>query len=98
MLKQKIISEKRNINAQQMNSIPSDSPTFRYPDGSIRAKPASLDETKKYIDNNTVEFPPGVADLRGRSHVQRTAPNAENKMFEVPPARHEVVYRDLTKP
>eukprot|EP01063_Lacrimia_lanifica_P009241 TRINITY_DN16243_c0_g1_i1.p1 TRINITY_DN16243_c0_g1~~TRINITY_DN16243_c0_g1_i1.p1 ORF type:complete len:424 (+),score=161.45 TRINITY_DN16243_c0_g1_i1:106-1377(+) len=88
---------KRKLLKEQKAAIAGGKTLFRYPDGTIRELPASQEETDKYIAENTRDFPPGVLDLSGRSHIQRTPENAENYRDQVLPPRHVVVHRDEDK-
>ncbi|KAJ9459138.1 hypothetical protein DIPPA_07964 [Diplonema papillatum] len=92
------LRKKRERLVGEQRAISDGQPFFRYPDGSIKAEPTSLEETEKYIAENTPEFPVGVQDLRNRSHIQRTPTHLESNTFEVQPPRHQTIYVDQSKP
>eukprot|EP01064_Diplonema_japonicum_P016508 TRINITY_DN24517_c0_g1_i1.p1 TRINITY_DN24517_c0_g1~~TRINITY_DN24517_c0_g1_i1.p1 ORF type:complete len:420 (+),score=72.71 TRINITY_DN24517_c0_g1_i1:34-1293(+) len=94
--REEIMKKKRDEIQEQREQI--EGSVFRYPDGQPRPDRASLEDTEKYIEENTPEFPVGVVDLRGRSHLQRTPANIETEQRAFLPPRHKTIYKDETKP
>ena len=76
-------------------ALPDGATQYRYPDGQVRDVPPPLEETAEYIQETTPEFPPGVMDLRDRSHKLRTPENTEVPRHAVLPTNYKVVQRDL---
>eukprot|EP01059_Diplonema_ambulator_P012064 TRINITY_DN22199_c0_g1_i1.p1 TRINITY_DN22199_c0_g1~~TRINITY_DN22199_c0_g1_i1.p1 ORF type:complete len:430 (+),score=63.70 TRINITY_DN22199_c0_g1_i1:28-1290(+) len=94
--REEILKAKRETTETQRKAVPGTQ--YRYPDGSVRPERATLEETEKYIEENTPEFPPGVLDLRGRAHLQRTPSNVEHEPGKLLPPRFKAIYKDESVP